>query len=157
MNVKKTMTAGVAGIALLASACAAPPMGPTIAVMPPPNKPMELFQHDSSDCQGYAQGIVKASVDQANQQMAGQVIFGALLGAALGGAAGGARAIGAGAAAGAVVGTAVAADGAPWAQLSIQQQYDIAFAQCMYSRGDQVPGYTQQYALPPPPPPPPHT
>jgi uncharacterized protein YcfJ len=85
--------------------------------------------------------------------MAGQVLIGALLGAALGGVTGGGgQAVAQGALAGATVGTAVAASGAPWAQLSVQEQFNVAYAQCMYSRGDQVPGYAaQQYALPPPP------
>jgi uncharacterized protein YcfJ len=154
VNFKKAGVAAFTATAFLLAACAAPPMGPTVAVMPSPSKPMDIFQRDSADCQQYAQGIAQQTVDQTNQQVAGQIIIGALLGAALGGLAGGAgRAVATGAAAGAMVGTAVAADAAPWAQLSIQQQYDIAYSQCMYSRGDQVPGYVQRYTLPPPPPP----
>jgi hypothetical protein len=41
--------------------------------------------------------------------------------------------------------------------MSVQQRYDVAYSQCMYSRGNQVPGYVQPpppaYAPPPPPPP----
>jgi hypothetical protein len=34
--------------------------------------------------------------------------------------------------------------------MGIQQQYDIFYAQCMYARGNQVPGFAPgQYALPP--------
>jgi len=50
--------------------------------------------------------------------------------------------------------------------MGIQQQYDIFYSQCMYARGNQVPGFAPaQYALPPYPgaapgaplpPPPPH-
>src|SRR5260221_199424 len=41
-------------------------------------------------------------------------------------------------------------------QLTIQQQYDNAYSQCMYSKGNQVPGFQPAvvYAPPPPPPPP---
>lgn len=148
----------VGGLAvLLLSACATVPLGPTVQVMPPPNKPFDLFQGDDAACRGYAAGIVKPEVDQANQQMAGQLIVGAVLGAALGAAAGNGagQAIAAGAVAGTTVATVANADTAAWASLSVQQRYDIAYSQCMYSRGDQVPGYTQRYALPPPPPAPP--
>jgi hypothetical protein len=44
-------------------------------------------------------------------------------------------------------------------QLSLQQQFNIAYVQCMYQHGHQVPGQTvvrrQPYAVPQPPPPPP--
>jgi hypothetical protein len=59
-------------------------------------------------------------------------------------------------------GTAIGASQAQATGQSIQQRYDIAYSQCMYSRGNQVPGYvapvTPAYAAPPPPgyaPPPP--
>ena len=44
--------------------------------------------------------------------------------------------------------------------INFQQRYDIAYSQCMYSKGNQVPGYTynnngQNYVAPPPPPTPP--
>jgi uncharacterized protein YcfJ len=143
--------------ALLVSGCAVAPPGPTVQVMPPPNKPLDMFQADDAACRGYADGIVKPEIDQANQRMAGQVVIGTLLGVALGAAIGNGagQAIAAGAASGSIVGAAAGSNAAAWAQLSAQQRYDIAYSQCMYSRGDQVPGFTQQYALPPPPPPPP--
>ena len=42
-------------------------------------------------------------------------------------------------------------------QYSIQQQYDNAFAQCMYSKGNMVPGYGPMMVNAPPPPPAPDT
>jgi hypothetical protein len=47
-------------------------------------------------------------------------------------------------------GTMVGAGGAQQAQMSPRQRYDLAYAQCMYAHGDQVPGFTP--AEPPPPP-----
>ena len=51
------------------------------------------------------------------------------------------------------VGTAIGAQGSSNAQMSIQQQYDNAFAQCMYAKGDMVPGYGPMMSQSPPPPP----
>jgi peptidoglycan hydrolase-like protein with peptidoglycan-binding domain len=42
--------------------------------------------------------------------------------------------------------------------MTIQQRYDVAYSQCMYSKGDQVPGFQPVVAEPAPayaPPPPP--
>jgi hypothetical protein len=38
--------------------------------------------------------------------------------------------------------------------MGIQQQYDNAFAQCMFARGNMVPGYGPMMVNAPPPPPP---
>jgi hypothetical protein len=38
-------------------------------------------------------------------------------------------------------------------QLPIQQQYDNAYSQCMYSKGNQVPGFQPANVYPPPAPP----
>lgn len=43
-------------VALMAlSGCAAPPMGPTVAVMPGPNKPFDAFQTDQAVCKQFAE------------------------------------------------------------------------------------------------------
>ena len=147
------LRAAAIGVILL-GACATAPLGPTVQVMPPPNKPFDVFQADDAACRQYAVGLVQPAVDQANQQQAAAIIIGAALGAALGAAAGGGNGAGLGAAAGSIVGTGAGADNTAWAQMTIQQRYDIAYAQCMYSRGAQVPGFTAlRYNLPPPPPP----
>ncbi|HQP55162.1 MAG TPA: hypothetical protein PLN83_03555, partial [Syntrophorhabdus sp.] len=42
-------------------------------------------------------------------------------------------------------------------QWELQRQYDIAYSQCMYAKGNQVPGVVKrqpQADVPPPPPPP---
>ena len=53
-----------------------------------------------------------------------------------------------GAGAGALGGTAVGAGPAQGAQASLQQRYNLAYAQCMYSRGNQVPGFAPAGARP---------
>lgn len=142
--------------ALLLSACATEPLGPTVAVMPAPNKPFDVFQTDQAVCKQFASDQVRGGAEQSNNQQVGTAVLGTLLGAGLGAALGGGRGAAVGAGVGAVGGTAVGASGGQRTQYSLQQRYDLAYAQCMYSRGNQVPGYQPPppagYAPPPPPP-----
>jgi hypothetical protein len=138
---------------LLLSACATEPMGPTIPVMPSPNKPFDVFQSDQALCKPYASNEVQGGAQQANNRQVGTAVVGTLLGAGLGAAIGGGRGAAIGAGAGALGGTAVGAGPAQGAQYSLQQRYNLSYAQCMYSRGNQVPGYQPPGAPPPPPPP----
>jgi len=136
----------IAGLALLLAGCAQTPMGPTVQVMPGPGKTFDAFQSDQAVCKGYAQNAVQGQADAANQQAVGSAALGTVIGAGLGaavGAAGGNAGAGAavGAGAGSVAGASMGAQNTANAQMSIQQQYDNAFAQCMYSKGEQVPGY----------------
>jgi uncharacterized protein YcfJ len=149
------------------SSCAAPPLAPSVAVMPGPNKPFDVFQTDQAVCRQFAEQQV-GGAQAANQAGTNQALIGAgvgtLLGAGLGAAVGGGRGAAIGAGAGAVGGTAIGASNAQAAQYTLQQRYDIAYEQCMASRGNQVPGYPAAYpapypapppSYPPPPPPPP--
>lgn len=140
---------------LLLDACAGTPMGPTVQVMPAPNKPFQAFQLDQSTCKQYAAEQTAGQADEANQQAVGAAVLGTVLGAGLGAAVGGGRGAGVGAAGGALVGTAIGSGGSGNKQLTIQQQYDIAYSQCMYSKGNQVPGFQPAAATAAPPPPPP--
>ena len=137
---------------LLFGGCVAPPLGPTIPVMPAPNKPFEVFRDDQAICMDYANQQVAGGAQQANNQQVLTGVAGTVLGAGLGAAIGGGRGAAIGAAYGAVGGTMVGAGGAQQAQMSLQQRYDLAYAQCMYSRGNQVPGFEPSYPAPPPPP-----
>jgi uncharacterized protein YcfJ len=78
-----------------------------------------------------------------------------VLGAGLGAAIGGGRGAAIGAGAGAIGGTAYGTNAAARGTYTAQQLYDNAYSQCMYSRGNQVPGYVAAptYSAPPPPPP----
>jgi outer membrane lipoprotein SlyB len=137
---------------LLLDGCVSQPMGPTVAVMPAPNKPFEVFQQDQALCRQYADQQVAGGAQQANNQQVLTGVAGTVLGAGLGAAVGGGRGAAVGAASGAVAGTVVGAGPAQQAQMSLQQRYDMAYAQCMYARGNQVPGFAPGYAPPPPPP-----
>lgn len=126
----------VVGIA----ACAQTPMGPTVQVVPGPRKSFEVFQNDGAGCQQYAQGAVAGQAETANNRAIGGAVLGTVLGAGLGAAIGGGRGAGIGAASGALLGTAGGTGYSADAQGGIQAQYDNAFAQCMYSRGNRVAG-----------------
>jgi uncharacterized protein YcfJ len=118
--------------------------------MPGANKPFDQFAADQQTCQGYANSQTAPMAAQANNQAAGGALLTTVLGAGLGAAFGGGRGAAIGAASGAVVGGSMAARNSSMAGMGIQQQYDIFYSQCMYSRGNQVPGFApNQYALPP--------
>jgi uncharacterized protein YcfJ len=158
----KKMKATIVGVAALMSlsACVRAPIGPTVGVMPGPNKPFEVFNEDQAICRQFAEqqigGAQTAENTATDQTLIGAGV-GTLLGAGLGAAIGGGRGAAIGAGAGALGGTAVGASQAQNTGMSVQRRYDIAYEQCMYSRGNQVPGYVQpapQGNYPPPPPPP---
>jgi hypothetical protein len=52
-----------------------------------------------------------------------------------------------------VVGTTVGANGTAYGQYGLQWSYDNAYSQCMYAKGNQLPGYSYGSYAPPPPPP----
>ena len=126
--------------------CAATPMGPTVQVMPGPGKSFDTFQNDQAICKGFAAEQVKGQADAANTRAVGGAVLATALSAGLGAAVGGAYGnAGAGAALGAATGAgagaAFGAGNTQYEQLSIQQQYNNAFSQCMYAKGELVPGF----------------
>ena len=150
-NVKATISA--LSLAALLSACAAPPLGPTVVARQPPGKSFNDFAKEQTDCKAYAQNEVAGAVKQANNQAVAGAALSTALGAATGAAVGGGHGAAVGAASGAAVGTGIGADSTANAQLTIQQQYDNAFAQCMVGKGNPVDGYGPAVVAPPPPPP----
>jgi uncharacterized protein YcfJ len=148
---RRIALASAAALALL-SACAQIPTGPSVAVMPPPGKPFEVFQADDQACRSYASQSAGANANDASAvSLAESAVVGTALGAAVGAVAGGHAA--GGAAVGAVAGTALGVHEADRTGRTIQQRYDIAYQQCMYARGDVLPGQTVSRYVPPPPPP----
>jgi uncharacterized protein YcfJ len=156
MQRKFASVAALSAVVVLGG-CATPPMGPTVQVMPAPSKSFEAFQADQATCQQYASQQVAGQAEATNQQAVGGAILGTVLGAGLGAAVGGGRGAAVGAAAGSVVGAGEGVGASQAGQYGIQRRYDIAYSQCMYSRGNQVPGYQPAGVAPPPPnyPPPP--
>lgn len=121
-------------------ACVQTPVVPMIPVAPGPNKSFEAFGADQAVCQQYAAAQTAPAAAAANSQAVGGAILGTALGAGLGAAIGGGRGAGIGAASGAAFGTVAGAGGSSYAQMSVQQQYDILYGQCMVAHGNQVPG-----------------
>src|ERR1700761_5578955 len=113
---------------LLLEACAEQPMGPTVAVMPAPGKPFDVFQGDQALCKDYASGQVQGGAQNANNRQVGTAVIGTLLGAGLGAAIGGGKGAAIGAGAGALGGPAVGAGPSVRSSYSLQQRYDIAYS-----------------------------
>lgn len=152
--------------ALILSACATMPTGPSVMVLPAAGKPFDVFQQEDAVCRRWAEQQIGMSPQAVAEQntttgaVAGTAI-GAGLGAAIGATSGRA---GAGAAIGAASGLLVgASSGANAGQVygyEAQRRYDISYIQCMYSYGNQVPTTSRRtnriYRTPsnwPPPPP----
>jgi uncharacterized protein YcfJ len=142
-------------ILALLGGCVSPPIGPTVTVLPAQGKPFEKFAEEDAYCRQYAGQQVAGAPEQANSQVIGSAVIGTLLGAGLGAAVGRGPGAAFGAATGTLIGTGVGSSGGAWAQMTVQQRYNIAYMQCMYAKGNQVPGYTVVATAPPPPPPPP--
>jgi uncharacterized protein YcfJ len=151
--VKQTFVLACATL-LLVAACTPAPQGPTVPVMPAPNKPFQVFQEDQAVCSNYAQQVIGPAQQQLQNQQIGSAIIGTALGAGIGAAAGGGRGAAIGAGAGALAGTAYGANASQYEAMNMQQRYDMAYSQCMYARGNQVPGFQPppNYPYPPPPP-----
>jgi hypothetical protein len=143
--------------------CATVPTGPSVMVLPTPGKPFEVFQAEDASCKLWASQQIGVTAQQTvNQNTAAGAVGGTLLGAGLGAAVGAASgnpgtgaAIGAGS--GLLAGTAVGASSGQAYGWEAQRRYDMAYMQCMYAKGNQIPGMRQTsrrtYPAPPPPPP----
>jgi len=141
--------------------CVTLPSGPSVMVLPAPGKTFEQFQLDDAICRQWAGLQIGMSPQEAANQItvtgaAVGTAVGAGIGAAMGAASGHA---GEGAAVGAATGLLVgSSSGASAGQASgweAQHRYDIAYQQCMYAKGNVIPGTRRvRRSMPPPPPPP---
>jgi hypothetical protein len=162
--VKSLVLAGP--LTLLLGACATIPTGPSMMVLPGTAKSFEQFQNDDYVCRHWALQQTGTTTKKAASESTGTgAVVGTVVGAAAGaaiGAAAGNPAIGAaaGAGAGLLGGTAIGAGYGDAAVHSVQRRYDIAYMQCMYAKGHQLPvsrgsvPYRMSAPTSPPPPPP---
>lgn len=146
----------VAALAAGLLGCVQMPTGPTVAVMPAPGKPMDLFMQEDDACRGFARMRIGGAPNP-NDQVAAGMAGGAVVGGVLSGGRPG------GVTTGVVVGGVVGSGAADQSGMSLQRRYNIAYMQCMYSKGNQLPMYgyssysappgygSQGYAYPPPP------
>lgn len=148
---------------LVMGGCATVPSGPSVLVLPPPEKPFEVFQAEDAICRQWAaQQIGKSPQETVNQNTVTSAVVGTIIGAGLGAAIGSVSGdVGAGAAIGGATGlffgTATGAESARVYGWEAQRRYDIAYQQCMYAKGNLIPGMVRRTRsirkIPPPPPP----
>lgn len=142
-HARAPLWAGLGAAALLAlTGCAQMPTGPSVAVMPGPHKPFEVFVQDDRVCRDWAQSSSGSTPgrDAAGERFVGSAVTGAVLGAAVGAMAGGGHgSVGVGAAVGGTIGAAAGADQSSQTAYGAQRRYDIAYQQCMYAKGNQLP------------------
>lgn len=149
------------GIGMLSACAVMPPSGPNVLVLPAPGKPFETFQADDAVCRQYARyqlGIEPA--EAASQSAVASGALGTVVGAAAGaligagaGNAGAGAAIGGGS--GLLLGSAGGLQASGASAATLQARYDMAYIQCMYAKGNQVPGAATAPAAQSTPPPPP--
>jgi hypothetical protein len=151
-------------VAVVLAGCASAPLGPRVAVMPAPGKPFDLFAAEERMCRQYADQSVGAGQDDPAARRAFESgLIGTTIGALAGAAVGGRDGAAVGAAAGLVTGAAVGHGEAGYVSRDMQRRYDIAYQQCMYAKGNQIPGAYYRQSDPPParvanyPPPPPQS
>ncbi len=128
---------------IVLSACVSAPTGPTITIMPREGKSFEEFKKDDDECRAFAAKSVQDGNTAALKEGAISTATGAAIGAAAGALyqGGSSKNVGTGAAIGMVGGAAVGAMGASSKETQAQTQYNTAYQQCMYTKGNQVPGF----------------
>ncbi|MBU3607390.1 glycine zipper family protein [Polynucleobacter nymphae] len=126
------------------AACVSAPTGPTVAIMPREGKPFEVFQQEDQQCREFAANSIKDSSNVALKDAATSAAIAAALGAAAGAMIGGGSHtnVGTGAGIGLLGGAGIGAMNASGKENQSQTQYNIAYQQCMYSKGNQVPSYS---------------
>ena len=143
-------------VLLVMSGCVTVPTGPSVTVLPAPGKPFDVFRGEDATCRQWAQQQLGTSPQQAYESnVATGAVAGTAIGAGVGtavGAASGHAGAGAaiGAAEGLLVGTAAGSNAGQASGREAQRRYDNAYVQCMYSYGNQVPGYRTSVAAAPP-------
>lgn len=147
-------------IVLLALAgCATVPSGPSVRVLPTPGKSFEQFMAEDSVCRQWAQQQLGLNAqDTVNQNTASSAVVGTAVGAGVGAAlgaisgnAGTGAAIGGGT--GLLFGAASGSESGRAYGYEAQRRYDNTYVQCMYSKGNQVPGVRVRGRSVAPPPP----
>jgi hypothetical protein len=142
MNMRLSVAA-LAG-ALVLGGCVTAPTGPAVMALPGSAKTFDQFQADDVACRDFAHYSLGPSQQVASDTATANAVGGAALGAASGaiigaasGSAGPGAAIGAGA--GLLFGSIAGANSAGYSNYGMQRRYDMAYLQCMYAKGNQVP------------------
>jgi hypothetical protein len=169
MNHPRTMKLSVAALTVFGAlaGCATLPDGPSVAVMPAPGKPFEVFMAEDNECRAFAKNAIggKSANEAATESELKSAAVGTAIGAAAGALMGGKDSAGTGAGVGMLSGAAMGSAASEYSGNQVQRRYDIAYEQCMYAKGNQLPTASayrpRQYSAPQPapsysaPPPPP--
>jgi hypothetical protein len=150
-------------LALLSlAACTTMPTGPSVLVLPGTGKNFDQFRVEDFECRQFAQlqlGGRTAGL-ASDESIMRSAAFGTLLGAVAGAAADGGRGAGVGAGAVLALGGLSGTGAGQASGYGVQRNYDYAYLQCMYGRGNRIPSQgafasdsRQSSAYPPPPPP----
>lgn len=139
MKLPISSLAAVSGVLLLAG-CASLPTGPSVMALPGTGKNFDQFRSDDAECRRYASdqvggGANQAAVDAGVRSAVVGTAVGAVAGAAIGGRGG----AGVGAGTGLLVGSMVGTETAQVSAYGTQRNYDNAYVQCMYAKGQRVP------------------
>ena len=157
MSKSRLMFSGT--LAALLSGCVMIPTAPMVTALPGSTKGFDEFRYDDADCRNYAYSMVAGPSQTASNTAAANAAVGTAVGAAAGaiigsasGNAGSGAAIGAGT--GLLFGSAAGANSLYYSSYGLQRQYDSAYIQCMYAKGNRVParfytGYARPYAVQP--------
>lgn len=128
-------------VILVVTGCASMPNGPSVMVLPGTGKSFDQFRNDDAICQQFASFQVggttpnQASISSGATSAVVGTALGAAAGAAIGGGSGAAVGAGTGLVGGSIVGTSAASG----SMYEVQQRFDVAYIQCMYAKGHQVP------------------
>lgn len=126
---------------LLVAGCVSVPTGPSVMALPGTGKSFDQFRADDIECRNYAQVQMGGTTTNqaANDAALKSAVVGTAVGAVAGAAMGGHEGAGVGAGTGLLVGSMAGAGAAGSSAHGIQRQYDSAYIQCMYAKGDKVP------------------
>lgn len=142
--------------------CVSIPTGPSVMVLPGTGRTFDEFRFDEGACRQYAYDSIGGQTATQAQQNSGvaSAVVGTAVGAAAGAAISGSSGAAAGAGVGLLAGSLIGASTANASGYEAQYRYDMAYTQCMYSKGHKVPSsgrFSQParttYSPPPPPPP----
>ncbi|TRZ90656.1 MAG: hypothetical protein D4R84_15870 [Rhodocyclaceae bacterium] len=138
---KSSVSSLAALSALLLAGCASVPTGPSVMALPGSGKNFEQFRGDDAECRQFAQhqiggaGADQTGVDAGVRSAAVGTVVGAVAGAAIGGR----DSAGVGAGTGLLIGSMAGSGAAQSSAYATQRNYDNAYVQCMYAKGQQVP------------------
>ena len=130
-----------ASTVLLLAGCASVPTGPSVMALPGTGKNLEQFRSDDVGCREFAWRQIggaradQTGVDAGVRSAAVGTVVGAVAGAAIGGRDG----AGVGAGTGLLVGSMAGTGAAQSSAYATQNNYDNAYVQCMYAKGQKVP------------------